>query len=115
MGRRLPYLFALSLSIHAQARHTLDLHVTVNMDAIARANVHLLSPKSTPRPKRIPTQRAIRPGGAPGGASSDVASGSAAYSGFQGLLDVYGATPPDTGGAVGPHDVVTMLNSQVII
>jgi hypothetical protein len=115
MGRRLPYLFVLSLSIHAQVRHTLDVHVTVNMDAIARANIHLLSQKSTPRPKHIPTQRAIRPGGTRGGASREVASGSAAYSGFQGLLDVYGATPPDTGGAVGPQDVVTMLNSQVII
>jgi len=35
--------------------------------------------------------------------------------GFAALLDQYGANPPDTGGAVGPNDVVTMLNSQVLV
>jgi hypothetical protein len=37
------------------------------------------------------------------------------FTGFAGLLDDYGPTPPDTGGAVGPHDVCTMLNSQVAV
>jgi hypothetical protein len=37
------------------------------------------------------------------------------FTGFLGLLDNYGPTPPDTGGAVGPNDVFTMLNSQVAV
>ena len=38
-----------------------------------------------------------------------------AVRGFPGPLDTYVASPPDTGGAVGPNHVVTMLNSQVMI
>jgi hypothetical protein len=41
--------------------------------------------------------------------------GATGYSGFAGPVDHYVATPPDTEGAVGPNDVVTMLNSDVLI
>jgi uncharacterized protein (TIGR03437 family) len=37
------------------------------------------------------------------------------YSGFLALLDNYTVTPPDANGAVGPNDVVSMLNSEVLI
>jgi uncharacterized protein (TIGR03437 family) len=38
-----------------------------------------------------------------------------AFGGFPALLDNFRVIPPDTEGAVGPQDVVTMLNSQVLI
>lgn len=46
---------------------------------------------------------------------ADSGPGYPVYSGFLAVLDPYGATPPDTGGAAGPNHVVTMLNSQVLI
>lgn len=115
MGRRLPYLFALSLSIHAQVRHTLDVHVTVNMEAIARTEFHRPAPQPTPRPQRTPSPRAARTVGPRSDAPAALPAITAVFSGFQGLLDLYAAHPPDTGGAVGPHDVVTMLNTQVLM
>src|SRR5580704_10262725 len=94
MGRCLPFLFALSLSTHAQVRHTLDAPARVNIDAIARARVRPAATRPTPRPKRIPSRRAIRAVGPRSDVPDVVAPGTAAYGGFQGLLDVYEATPP---------------------
>jgi len=116
MGRRLPFLVALTFTLYAQESRVADRHVTVNLNTIARA-VTLPSPsKPTPRPSPIPGPRSVRTGGSPANSSTRVSpAGPAAFTGFQGLLDDYGPNPPDTGGAVGPHDVFTMLNSQVAV
>ncbi len=58
----------------------------------------------------------MRSGGSPESSPAKIFGESpAAFSGFLGLLDNYGPSPPDTGGAVGLEDVVTMLNSQVAV
>ncbi|MBZ5617641.1 MAG: BACON domain-containing protein [Acidobacteriia bacterium] len=116
LGRCLPFLIALSFAVDAQVRHAVEIHVTVNIDAIARSKVRPAVSKPTPRPLHVPNPRSVRRAASRDALPAAVPDGGqAAYGGFQGLLDVYGATPPDTGGAVGPHDVVTMLNSQVSI
>ena len=119
MGRRLPFLLAFCLGALAQDRHMLGVPITVDLSAIARAGIRTSNPRSTPRPKRLPAARALStvPSARAldrAAAPHDTAPG-AVFAGFQALLDVYEATPPDTGGAVGPADVVTMLNSQVAI
>jgi hypothetical protein len=58
----------------------------------------------------------MRTGGSPNSLPGLVSPAAPAlFTGFPGLLDDYGPTPPDTGGAVGPQDIVTVLNSQVAV
>lgn len=116
MGRCLPFLVALTFTLQAQSRHTADRHVIVNLDAIANAVPVSPPAKSTPRPFRTSRPLPERSGGSTPSFAPRVSGGAAAlFTGFPGLLDNYGPTPPDTGGAVGPHDVVTMLNSQMAV
>src|SRR5581483_9755522 len=116
MGRCLPFLAALSLALHGQDRRVADRHATVNLSAVAHAVSPRSASKSTPRPTRLPEPRSARDGGSPSRLPiRTTPSGPASFIGFQGLLDNYGPTPPDTGGAVGPRDVFTMLNSQIAV
>ncbi len=87
------------------------------MDAIARApHQRQVSPRVIPRPRRtIPGQIASANAGGFSGNQTRAPAAAPPYTGFQGLLDDYTVVPPDTHGAVGPRDVVTMLNSQVLI
>lgn len=116
MGRCLPLLVALIFTLHAQERRVAARHVAMNLNTIAQAVSPPPSSHSTPRPYRLPGPRSVRTGGSPILPPSHVFRTTAAtFAGFQGLLDDYGPTPPDTGGAVGPGDVFTMLNSQVAV
>jgi len=99
---------------HAGAR------ATVKLDAIAREETrqNLLHPgRIVHRP--VETARPLANGGAAPAmsprATVDPDPGYTVYGGFAAILDPYGATPPDTGGAAGPRHVVTMLNSLVAI
>lgn len=116
MGRCLPLLVALSFAVHAQERRVANRHVTVNLNTIAQSASPPSPSKSTPRPSRLAGPRSVRTGGSSITPASRVSgAGPAQFTGFLGLLDQYGPTPPDTGGAVGPDDVFTMLNSQVAV
>ena len=121
MGRaaRLPLVcFALAVSASAEVR-TAALKVTVNLDTLARQGA-VRTParrKSVAKPARPPRARArsgFRPSiERPAGSVPDAAY--TVYGGFPALLDNYRSAPPDTGGAVGPGHVVTMLNAGVQI
>jgi hypothetical protein len=116
MGRRLPLLAVLIFTAHAQERRVADRHAVVNLNSLSQTVSPPDPTKSTPRPSRTPGLRFQRTGGSPNLVPGHVtANGPAIFTGFAGLLDNYGSTPPDTGGAVGPHDVFTMLNTQVAV
>jgi hypothetical protein len=116
MGRCLPLLVALGFTLHAQERRVADRHVIVNLNAIAQVVSPPSTSHATPRPSRITGPRSARTGGSPMMPPGHISGlGTATFTGFPALLDNYGPTPPDTGGAVGPNDVFTMLNSQVAV
>jgi hypothetical protein len=116
MGRCLPILVVLSFTLLAQERRTAERRATVNLTTLAQAVPSGSSTQQTPRPSRLAEPRSIRTGGSPNLVPGRTSIGApAAFTGFQALLDNYGPTPPDTGGAVGPNDVFTMLNSQVAV
>jgi hypothetical protein len=116
MGRCLPVLLIFPLILAAQQRRPVERTVSVNLDALARAASRRPQSKVMPRPSRATARHAAPASTAVGGRSATVSpGGSAAVTGFGALLDQYGANPPDTGGAVGPNEVVTMLNSQVLV
>jgi hypothetical protein len=107
----------LSLAAQAQVHHTvLERRGSINLDAIAREDRAPLSFSSMPRPMsawdahfdsrgEFPDSRVFS---SPRGAKSSV-------TGFAGILDNYVTTPPDCAGAAGPNEIVTMLNSGVLI
>ncbi len=102
----------------AQVRHPLDARARVNLDAIARRDASRSSRlRAIPRPqasRRKSARAALQPGAIrPAIAETDAPY--PLYSGFPAIMDTYRAAPPDTGGAVGPNDVVTMLNAQMQI
>jgi hypothetical protein len=116
MGRRLPLLAVLILTAHAQERRVADRYAVVNLNSLPYTVLPPDSTNSTPRPSRTSEPRLKRAGGSPNLLPGHAtAAGPAAFTGFAGLLDNYGSTPPDTGGAVGPHDVFTMLNTQLAV
>ena len=105
---------------YAQTPHRPAARATGNLDAIAReeARQNLLHParivhRPTATPRPTPSGVAT-PQMAPR-AAADPLPEYGAFAGFPAILDRYGATPPDTGGAAGPRHVMTMLNSQVLI
>src|ERR1017187_7284298 len=124
-ARLLIFCFPLLAALDAApARRPADTRATVNLDELAKKPASHAVPGG-PRREVFDPEMEIRrrsnagvnlnlpraaavPGPAPAAATP-------VYSGFQGLLDDFTVIPPDTEGAVGPQDVVTMLNSQVLI
>lgn len=115
MGRRLPFFFVLSFALHAQMRGVATRHTAVDLSTIAQAVPLRVSPQPTPHPIRTFKAGPARTGGFSHSPGRVFGGGAATFTGFVGLLDDYGPSPPDTGGAVGRQDIVTMLNSQVAI
>jgi len=121
MGRAasLPLVcLALAVSAPAQVR-TAARRATVNLDALARQGGMRSAARrrSVAKPVRPPRARG-RSGFSPWAARPDDSApeaGYTVYSGFPALLDNYLSVPPDTGGAVGPGHVVTMLNAGIQI
>ncbi|HXS95371.1 MAG TPA: hypothetical protein VN736_12260 [Candidatus Limnocylindrales bacterium] len=112
MGRRFPFFFILAASLSAQTLHT----VTANLTVLARSAARKPQPSTAPRPARTEGKpRRAAPASIPGHGSTQTGNGAATLAGFGALLDEYASNPPDCGGAVGPSDVVTMLNTQVLI
>ncbi len=111
---------SLAATAPAQVRRVADARATVNLDAIARREA---AHGSRPHARRVPRPRVTQRKagshasslGAERPATADPEPAYTIYSGFPALLDTYRTAPPDTGGAVGPNHVVTMLNAQVQI
>jgi len=115
---RVPLLcLAVGLAASAETHRTASFKASANLDNLARSSPHASGRRRSvpkPVPQRVRVQSGYRPLVArPAG--SDPPPGYTVYSGFPALLDGYVEAPPDTGGAVGPDHVVTMLNAQVQI
>jgi hypothetical protein len=116
LGRCLPFVFSLTFTVEAQSRRIPDRHATMNLDAIARASTLLTASPAIHRPIRVPVRVAATAKAGPTPASAPPRqTGAAIHTGFPALVDQYLSTPPDTQGAVGPNDVVSMVNSEVLI
>lgn len=112
MGRRFPLLFMFAITVAAQSVHT----VTANLTSLARSAPGKPQTFATPRPARaIAKTPHTVPAFIPAHPSTQTGNGATTLAGFIALLDEYGSNPPDCGGAVGPSDIVTMLNTQVLI
>lgn len=98
LGRCFPLVFSLTLALAAQTRHVPDRHAVVNLDAVARASAPAHRVAALVHPIHVP-----------------VPESGVAQTGFPALLDQYVSTPPDVQGAVGRNDVVSMVNSEVLI
>ena len=120
-------LLVCNLAALGQTRRDADLRVTASLDEIARRPAsHAFAADATPReiyePERAIRRRNTAAAAAGATAVREPATLPAApalippvYNGFQALGDNFTAIPPDTQGAVGPQDLVTMLNTQVTI
>ena len=92
-----------------------DRHAVVRLDAIARSSAPRFPSSPIHRPIQVPVFETASIG-APAREPVGSRTGGAAVSiGFSALFDEYTATPPDTQGAVGRNDVVSMVNSQVLV
>ena len=110
----------------AQIRRGADVRATASLDEIARRpESHAKAAGTWPR-EIVEPERAMRKRNTAAAAHGrevrqpDTLAGAAplvppVYNGFQALADNFTYIPPDTQGAVGPLDVVTMLNTQVTI
>jgi len=117
MGRRLPCLLLLAFALQAQVhRSVANRRATVNLDTLARQERPRLSFFSMPRPMATLERHST---GGEAASSAELPgfarAGTSVFEGFGALLDEYVTTPPDSEGAVGPDDVVTMLNSGILI
>jgi uncharacterized protein (TIGR03437 family) len=119
-------IFAAALAVipaFAQVRGQADHRATANLDALARQRSSFEAPPAAPRevyePERVIRRRkAAKVTTVPRQAEMPAASAASvapSFGGFPALSDNFTAIPPDTGGAVGPQHVVTMLNTQVLI
>jgi uncharacterized protein (TIGR03437 family) len=118
-------LLLVSIDASGQTRHNVAARATGNLDAIARLpRSRVVEATGPPREIEEP-ERALRRRNAAGRRSpaprvspmlpTAPATVSPTFNGFLALADNFRAVPPDTGGAVGPQHLVTMLNTQVVI
>ncbi|HEV2446255.1 MAG TPA: hypothetical protein VGS58_10050 [Candidatus Sulfopaludibacter sp.] len=85
------------------------------LDDLARTSAPRRSLPPIPRPIRVPVlEPAFTHPPAPEPAGPR-AQGAAIQTGFAALFDQYQDTPPDTQGAVGRDDVVSMVNGEVLL
>lgn len=115
LGRCLPFAFALSFFADAQPRRAPDRHAVVRLDELARASASSQSSPPIHRPVRVPVSRPASSGRPVHVPAAPPLSGSAIHTGFAALFDHYLSTPPDAQGAAGLNDVVSMVNSEVLV
>jgi uncharacterized protein (TIGR03437 family) len=132
VGTAVVWAALFSVALSAQVRHAPDGKATVNLMELARRPgghvAETVEAREVERPHTfrrpgstasVVRQTVPQPPATPRSRSADAQAaapaGSIPFSGFPGLLDNFTAIPPDTEGAVGPNDVVTMLNTQVLI
>jgi uncharacterized protein (TIGR03437 family) len=118
----------LSVCGSAQTRRNADVRATAVLDTIAQQpESHAVDRHAKPREIFEPERAVRRRNSGAMAARRSVISREPntlpkaavivppVFNGFPGLADNFTAYPPDTMGAVGPRDVMTMLNSQVTI
>ena len=116
------FLALLPIPSFAQVRFKADARATVNLGALASGPPGRAGAKPIRREVYEPQPTRPRNSGAASirTRASEIpppttANVTPTFTGFQALLDNFTSFPPDTEGAVGPHDVVTMLNTEVLI
>jgi hypothetical protein len=115
LGRCLPLVFSLTFAADAQTRRAPDRHATVRLDAVAQTSIPRPSSPPIHRPIRVPV---FQQAATASGVRKPVATppdGAAIHTGFPAIYDSYVSTPPDTQGAVGRMDLVSMTNSGVLV
>ncbi len=118
-------LFLWNVASFAQSRHVPAARTSASLDELARQPKNRVVPNDGVQRESQEPERAVRRKNAatasaartrrPAIAVTAPATVVPMFSGFLGLADNFTAIPPDTEGAVGPRDVVTMLNTQVMI